>query len=122
MKKVNEENVVWAVRKLKDSLLRSEYGVDEDSYSILHELVWYTEGPGAAIDMDSLTESTDGYFYYPEGNLVDVDVSDIPEQVAVVYGGSVATMNDVLDALDARIEFEIEDDEPEVDLYDDLAD
>lgn len=119
---MNEENVVWAVRKLKDSLLRSEYGVDEDSYSILHELVWYTEGPGAAIDMDSLTEGTDGYFYYPEGNLVDVDVSDIPEQVAVVYGGSVATMNDVLDALDARIEFEIEDDEPEVDLYDDLAD
>lgn len=118
------------VRRLQDSLLGSEVGVPEETYNILHELVGAVLGGAEADALNESVDATDGYYYYPEGNLVEPPshfepASGVASRDLGSYfsgGADVATMNDLLDALDNRIEDDEEDTEPEVELYDDLAD
>lgn len=115
---MNESYLQDVVVRLQNDLLSSEYGLDHESYQSLGELVEIVLGQEALEAMRNTVDATDGYYYYPAGNV-------IPDSVDPGHyhsgGADLATMDDLLNALDNRIE-EAEDDEPEVELYDDLAD
>lgn len=114
---MNEEAVRELTSKLANRLLGSPFGVDEESYEALLALYGEVMGESMVVILDAAVDATDGYYYYPTGN----------EAEAVVVGSGDLTeqsMERLLEALDnwGGESVIALDDEPEVELYDDLAD
>lgn len=72
-----EGRVAALVTQLADELLSNDVGIHKATFDILHTLVDEVLGPEAADRMSSMTDATDGYYYYPVGNLEEgVDLYD----------------------------------------------